>query len=1121
MKKTGAHTTPCGTTPCTCGCCEGIHAVTPYPTENRPGLNTLLYRVGTHAGFLETMKACLSLFPPLKGLTTREGNDASIAMLDGWAAVADVLTFYQERIVNEGYIATATERRSVLELSRMIGYSLRPGVASSVFLAYTIDPTIKEKVRIPAGAASQSIPNPGENAQTFETSDELEAQASWNILTPRRTRPQTLSTILNPAGKRLYIKGTSAGLSVNDVLLVDPGSGKDPLLFRAAAIDLDPDNNRTLVALAVWPDVLPVKSGVYGEKILNLSRLLQDTSALKMSAKAKSIGRIVGLLKRAEKKAASGAGAAELAAYLNSTIIKKFEAELGAVPPGGGNSPKIRSWMEGVLDKFRAAAQDVPSESVEPGGGDGTTSATVGAPAEAARTVDVLGTLTRSPSTPPRSSMALMRSPQATFGLNADIGTRLFATLQGSVEDSLGPALSGGVASADNQIRAYVFRLATGPFGQAAPRKILAIESTGRITSVGEWPILERDGVSIEETNVLWLEGNQQKIQPGSWITIDMSGVTSYGPDLVQITPAKPLVIAKAKGVHPNVARAEYGIVGRATRIDLDNDWLKITPLRDPVVLAEIAADPDQPVYDHDFQILRNARVHAQSEELDLADEPIDQPLCGGSGDWIELDGWFSDLKSGRWMVVRGERADVMVPDPNHPGDVVPVPGISASELVMLSGVLQDIAATDGSPMTQRIDRDALPLPGEKTHSFIKFANNLSYCYKRDTVTIYGNVVRATNGETRKEVLGGGDASQVMQTFALRQPPLTFVSAPNARGVDSSLRIYVNDVQWHESESPVDMGLKDRKFLAATDDGGTTQIAFGNGERGARLPTGVANVRAEYRNGIGLGGNVKADQISLLTTRPSGVKGVSNPLRASGGADRESRDQARENAPLSVTALDRLVSVQDFSDFARQFGGVGKACATRISNGKQKIVCVTIAGAENAPIDRTSDLYLNLLKALGQCGDPSLPVRLEVAGTLALILSANIRIHPDYVWDNVEAAIRTSLITTFGFERQELGEDVPLSKVISALQGVQGVHDADVDLFCTLGYDLVKSVLETQVSGDQGAIKDGLAGALSLNDRVPVQNARFAKTPPYRLLPAEIAIFSPEVPDTIILTQVG
>ena len=121
----------------TCGCCEGIERLTPIAIINRPGLDALIYRVGTHASFLETMLARLSNLGiprkdlgiplsefddpnakiyPLQGLTTRTTSDPAIAFLDAWATVADVVTFYQERIANEGYLRTATERRSILEL---------------------------------------------------------------------------------------------------------------------------------------------------------------------------------------------------------------------------------------------------------------------------------------------------------------------------------------------------------------------------------------------------------------------------------------------------------------------------------------------------------------------------------------------------------------------------------------------------------------------------------------------------------------------------------------------------------------------------------------------------------------------------------------------------------------------------------------------------------------------------------------------------------------------------------------------------------------------------------------------------------------------------------------------
>ena len=124
-----------------CNCCA---TVAEPPRDNRPGLPALAYRAGTWATFLARLKAALPTQAiadggnagarPLASLTTRDGDDAANALLDAAAVTCDLLAFYNERILNEGYLRTATERRSVLELARAIGYELSPGVAASTWL---------------------------------------------------------------------------------------------------------------------------------------------------------------------------------------------------------------------------------------------------------------------------------------------------------------------------------------------------------------------------------------------------------------------------------------------------------------------------------------------------------------------------------------------------------------------------------------------------------------------------------------------------------------------------------------------------------------------------------------------------------------------------------------------------------------------------------------------------------------------------------------------------------------------------------------------------------------------------------------------------------------------------
>src|SRR6476469_2737293 len=163
-----------------CGCCDAVQTVTPTLPDNRPGLSALPYRAGTHGRFRESMLARLSSQAALTLLTTRESDDPAIALLDCWAVIGDVLTFYQERIANEGYLRTATEPESLTRLGRLVGYSPRPPLASSTYLAYTLDPG--SKTVIPAGSGAKSVAEQGELPQTFETIEELLAREEWNTL---------------------------------------------------------------------------------------------------------------------------------------------------------------------------------------------------------------------------------------------------------------------------------------------------------------------------------------------------------------------------------------------------------------------------------------------------------------------------------------------------------------------------------------------------------------------------------------------------------------------------------------------------------------------------------------------------------------------------------------------------------------------------------------------------------------------------------------------------------------------------------------------------------------------------------------------------------------------------
>lgn len=213
-----------GTSNCTCGCCTGIAVLTPQGETNLPGLPAISYRTGTWATFKDSMLARLSSsdYPALSRLKTRDDDDFSIALLDASAVVLDILTFYQERLANESYLRTATQLRSLTELSRLIGYEPAPGVSAAVYLAFSLKAATglpsnpsTPAITIPQGTQVQSVPAQGQTPQTFETSADILAKADWNALPVQTGVPWT------PSGPNfLYFDGTTTQLNPGDALLI-------------------------------------------------------------------------------------------------------------------------------------------------------------------------------------------------------------------------------------------------------------------------------------------------------------------------------------------------------------------------------------------------------------------------------------------------------------------------------------------------------------------------------------------------------------------------------------------------------------------------------------------------------------------------------------------------------------------------------------------------------------------------------------------------------------------------------------------------------------------------------------------------------------------------------------
>ena len=120
------------------------------------------------------------------------------------------------------------------------------------------------------------------------------------------------------------------------------------------------------------------------------------------------------------------------------------------------------------------------------------------------------------------------------------------------------------------------------------------------------------------------------------------------------------------------------------------------------------------------------------------------------------------------------------------------------------------------------------------------------------------------------------------------------------------------------------------------------------------------------------------------STGPRACQGSRTPARRPAAADPATADEIREIAPLPTLTISRVVSLEDYQNYALGFAGIAKALATWTWSGEPAGVFLTIAGANGATLAAGDPIISSLATALRQSGDPYVPLTIVPAGSVAV-----------------------------------------------------------------------------------------------------------------------------------------
>lgn len=984
-----------------CGCCAGIGTETPTGVTNDAGLPAVVYRIGTQPAFKASLLARLSStdYPALAPLTARTDDDWTIALLDAFSCAADVITFYQERIINESFLRTATELRSVTALAQLIGYRPAPGVAASTALAFTLDTSpgqpalAAQPVTIPTGTRVQSVPDANQSPQNFETVEDITARVEWNALAAQVAQWPAVQA----GGTDLYVAGTGLQIQPGDVIALVGGdrylSTTNTGLSDVRWLDrVEEDSTRGLTRL-VWSDALDGGWSTPPALALHVYVFRQRGALFGQAAPNPN------LLYTATNQQLFN-GSPPNAAWPGYAVSTGGPVDLDALYAKAVN----QSWF--VLAYPRLYYGGIPVDLLESLG-----------PAIVAATADVASTL--------KTISDNMTSP----------------ALLGALSSSALSDLDSAIAPVLNTANFSRLITAAQPVSAASLKTLSLNTTTLANTAATVFP-----GITEPVTKTT------PPIHVGSlfhykrWYTLYRVQMASQ------------------------VSRADFGLSAKITRLA-----------------------PEDPTNVQLFP-LSTTIAHLQSDELTPCARPLYYPVYGAT---LTLGSSQAGLVPGRPLAITGKRQRVALPrdvskisfasgtartlvggesfvmlappaQRSASGqwqlltpDALPGTGVSATwqwtlqdddgstiRLTAPAGALLLIAPLASDPVLSevaRLDDGADAVTATATTTTLRFQSSLANCYDRLSFAINANVADATHGETVTEIAGSGNAALANQRFTLRQAPLTYVSSASAaQGAQSTLQVRVNDLLWQEVPALYAQAGSAHVYSLSEDATAVTTIQFGDGVEGARVPGGQNNVRLQYRKGLGTAGNLRSGQLTSLITRPLGVRAVTNANASTGGQDPESIDSARINAPLPILTLDRVVSVDDYANFASAFAGIAKASALWIAGGRARGMYLSVAGANGGAIASGSDTQANLAASLASHGDPLIPVSVMSYASATFTLKLAIKCTPDADPAQVPLDVIAALRAAYAFDARNFGQAVTLDEVYAVIQGVGGVLAADI-----------------------------------------------------------------------------
>ena len=284
----------------------------------------------------------------------------------------------------------------------------------------------------------------------------------------------------------------------------------------------------------------------------------------------------------------------------------------------------------------------------------------------------------------------------------------------------------------------------------------------------------------------------------------------------------------------------------------------------------------------------------------------------------------------------------------------------------------------------------------------------------------------------------GSSNGTAYQDFTLSYAPV----------IVDSIHIYVRNEhsieEWERVDNFIDSDTTSKQFMVEVNESDYVKIMFGSGISGMIPPVYENGIFASYRIGGGIEGNVPLESITEMYSRPAVIIDTMNVEQISVGKDKETIEEAKIHAPLSLRTLWRAVSLDDYENLLYQeFLTEIIKCKAVAEDDRFTISMYVLTNSEKG--DLPEDLKTKYLEFLDERKEIGYSIQMYPPLYSDIQITANISTSKAYRNDEIKSITTEFIQSLFKIGNYDFGEPVLKSQIIKQVMTLPGVFDIDIE----------------------------------------------------------------------------